>query len=638
MAFVLELETSSSQDYTQNHLIAIIRAHGINASVHRKQNRIIAAFDAQNHKLQNTLEAIGNELGASCFLMASRHYEIEGEPDTLPEFVLDHPMGLGLCPACQKELFDPSSRRYYYPFTSCAHCGGAYAFFDHYPFNRTHSLMAPFHECVTCKSEQTSPGRHEQHHLISCHECGIAVRIRDDGNERYANDASSFRTLFEVAAKALRDGKTLLMKSTLGYRCFYLGDTSQRNSTIMAFDASKITQMFALIESEFYALLSIERPVLHVALKDDTLKTTLGFSRDVKYPDDGFNILLCKELERLGYAYIFYDESDAQTPADYVIDFDIPINTQKELRLFIDKERKVMVEGERVVFPSTMPYTTDTISIAGAMAGIKEGSVMRFDAMERFEHAYGTKVMVLEGEHVAFAHGNIQEMAADAASFMAVIAEHQKFGEKILGVCFEDESSLLYYDGKKVIRVVPPMACDASQLMEKIATLREGSDRLVIRMKHEYPSVYEQLENVEHFDLFKMVGVILELDDPSYEGVAHEALKFVGKGGLQVDTRVHDNRFDHVAFLASIISYKLAGVESVLLCYSIFESFGDYFSELLQELSIKTKSTQFVLCGRYFANASLYSRMMRNLKQNPPLLPLNYPLSKQSSVVGGVYL
>jgi len=116
------------------------------------------------------------------------------------------------------------------------------------------------------------------------------------------------------------------------------------------------------------------------------------------------------------------------------------------------------------------------------------------------------------------------------------------------------------------------------------------------------------------------------------------ALRFVGNGGVQIDTHIRDNRFDHTAFLASIISYRLAGVESALIAYSIFESFGDYFSDLLQQIQGKTKAEHILLCGSHFAQPSLFSRMQRNLKLAPPRLNVNYPIGRENAVVGCVYL
>jgi hydrogenase maturation factor HypF (carbamoyltransferase family) len=101
---------------------------------------------------------------------------------------------------------------------------------------------------------------------------------------------------------------------------------------------------------------------------------------------------------------------------------------------------------------------------------------------------------------------------------------------------------------------------------------------------------------------------------------------------------VKDNRFDHAAFLASIVSYQLAGVSTSILSYSIFESFGDYFNDILQELKSKTKASEIVLCGTHFSNQSLFSRMQRNLKMSPPLMNKCYPIGKENAVVGGVFL
>lgn len=639
MAFTLEVMTSFSQPMIKNYLISIIRTFGIKAVVHQQKTKIICAFDSSNEKLQECLESIGTNLPASCFMTKSEFYDIEGEPETVPDFDIEYPIALGLCPGCQKEMFDPGSKRYYYPFTHCTHCGGQYAFFDHYPYVRSNTALSYVKPCSACEKESVSCGRREKQVLNSCHECGIPVKLIHKGNERYANDPGSFRTMFEVAAKALRDGKTLLMKTTMGYRLFYRTDKLEQSSVLMLTNAMKITEYCSLINDEFNALLSIERPIIHVALKDETLRSTFGATIDVKYPDEGFSILLGKELTLLGLDFIAYRALDWAVEADFSMDFDLNIHSQSDMRLFINKDVKFIASGERVSFPARLPFGTDTLSIAHGLVGIKDEKGMLFDQMERFSSASTLKVNQLETEEPAVESANFHTMAEDEASFMSVIAEHNKFGTKVVGAYFEGEPSFLYYDGKKVIRVVPPKPFSPEGLLEKMATLREGSDRLVANMRTKLPEMVEALSSLkEGATLFEATAIILDLEEKSYEGVMKEALKFVGKGGLQIDTKVEDNRFNHVAFLSSIISYRLADVDAVYLSYSIFESFGDYFSELLTEIKGKTKASDVVLCGSYFAGQSLFSRLQRNLKTTPPLMNVSYPIGKESCVVGGVFL
>jgi len=192
-----------------------------------------------------------------------------------------------------------------------------------------------------------------------------------------------------------------------------------------------------------------------------------------------------------------------------------------------------------------------------------------------------------------------------------------------------------------VIRVVPPMAFEAADMLEKIGTLREGSDRLVENFRTKMPETFAKmmaLQSGATVSLFDAASVILGLEEPGFSGLNSAALQFIGKGGLQIDTHVKDNRFDHTAFLASLISYRLAGVDAVLIAYSIFESFGDYFSDLMQEIRGKTKAEHYILCGSHFGQQSLFSRMQRNLKLTPPLMNVNYPVGRENAVVGCVYL
>lgn len=640
MAFALEVMTSFSQPTIKNYIISIVRRFGIKAVIHQQKNKIICAFESTDEKLQACLEEIASSLPASCFMSGSQHYELEGEPESIPDFEIEYPSALGLCPSCQKEMFDPSSKRYYYPFTQCTHCGGQYAFFEKYPYVRENTALSYIKPCTACEAESQNVGRREKQVLNSCHTCGIPVKLIHKEKERYANDAGSFRTLFEVAAKALRDHKTLLMKTTMGYRYFYRAETLKADAVLMLTNAMKITEYCSLINDEFNALLSIERPILHVALKDEALRETFGTSVDVKYPDEGFSILLAKELNLLGIDYIAYEALEEPREADFVMDFDLEVNAQSDMRLFINKDIRFIASGERVSFPSRLAYGTDTLSIAHGLVGIKDERGVLFDQMGRFERASTLKVNQLETETPAVESANFHPISADEASFMSVIAEHNKFGTKAVGAYFEGEPSFLYYDGKKVIRVVPPKHFSSAGIVEAMSTLREGSDRLIDNVEKNHPDLYAVLLQIEQNDvtLFEATGMILDLDEKSYKGVMKEALKFIGKGGLQIDTKVEDNRFNHVAFLASIISYRLAGVDSVYLSYSIFESFGDYFSELLTEIKGKTNATEIVLCGSYFAGQSLFSRLQRNLKATPVLMNTSYPIGKENCVVGGVFL
>lgn len=640
MAFTLEVMTSFSQPTIKNYLISTIRSFGMKAVVHQQKNKIICAFNSGDEKLQECLEEIALTLPASSFMSSSQHYDMEGEPEEIPDFTVEYPVALGLCPSCQKEMFDPSSRRYYYPFTQCTHCGGQYAFFEHYPYKRENTVFSYLKPCSTCEDESKKLGRREKQVLNSCHTCGIPVKLIHKDKERYANDAGSFRTLFEVAAKALRDGKTLLVKTTMGYRRFYRSQKLEEGSVLMLVNAMKITEFCSLINDEFNALLSIERPILHVALKDETLRSTFGTSIDVKYPDEGFSILLAKELTLLGVDFIAYEALERAAEADFVMEFDLELNYQSDMHLFINKDIKFIASGERVSFPSRLPYGRDTLSIAHGLVGIKDAKGMLFDQMGRFTSASTTKVNQLETETPSVESGNFHTMAPDEASFMSVIAEHNKFGTKVVGAYFEGEPSFLYYDGKKVIRVVPPKHFSPIGLIDALKTLREGSDRLISNVEKHHPELYALLLRIEKSDvnLFDATAILLGLEEESFSGVMKEALKFIGKGGLQIDTKVEDNRFDHFAFLSSIISYRLAGVDSVYLSYSIFESFGDYFSELLNEIKGKTKATDIVLCGSYFAGQSLFSRLQRNLKASAVLMNMSYPIGKENCVVGGVFL
>lgn len=638
MAFIFEIGCDTHQKTIANTLVSIFRMHGVEASIEHENGLITCAINQDHPRLQEAFDAMGSLLPASVFMRGSSHRFDETPVTRLPEFLERLPLGLGVCPRCTGEMLDPSSRRYYYPFTSCNHCGGQYAFFDAYPYVRENTALRAIPPCPACAHEFSADPFREGYPQIGCPECGVGVSMREGDELFLARSSAEYKTLFERAAALIAAGKKIRIKTTTGIRVFAPSDAGG-GTALMVFNASKLSTLFSLIDEEFNALLSIERPVLHVALKDERLKSVMGDTADAQYCDDGFTLLLGRELIERGIDAAAVS-TDEYTPVDAVIDYDIAINTQSPMRLFLNKDVRFVAQGERGSFPAFVVPALDVASFAHSLAAVRVGEKMLIDRPEHLGGTATSKVNALEGEQLGFSHGNIHRFDQDTASFMAVLAENGLRKNSAVCAYFDETITFLYTKGEHITRIIPAEPFVSAGLIGRIGSLREGSDRLIGNLRSQHVQLYGVLETIESSScsLFEAAAMIVGLENPAMSALAKEALRFVGKGGLQIDTKLRDNRFDSVAFLASIISYRLADVPTPLLCYSIFESLGDYFSDILTELKNRSKAEHVVLCGSGFANQSLYSRVVRNLKNTPPVLSRSFPIGRENGVVGGIYL
>ncbi len=672
MYFIFEIAFSSNKNYIANLLRAYAEQEEIEVDVLQTPDKIIMTFNKDDEKLERFLLGMEDVVPASLFLGKGKHYFAEEKPALMPVAKVDLPLNIAPCPSCQKEMFDVSSRRYFYPFTSCNNCGSQHQFLTKYPYIRANTTMKFLVPCATCEEERQSNALRKDYPLISCIDCGIGLRMLDRETEHMALNKGDYRKVFKASAGAVASGQTVLMKTMHGYRKFFnpnkdleaiknlsftpntletglskapysFGKSSEENvalSTLLMASASGFNEHLMMVDQEFNALLSIERPLLRVATKSDALKQVYGSSVLVKYPDDGMTMLLAGEAVKHGLEYMAYIECDSDEEADFLVDFDMPINTQKDMKIFINQDTKLFVSGERILYPALVQNNKSRVSIAHDLACVKVADKSIIDSFEVFDTVQTEEIYVLDTEEdFESGHSNEKKFEQHQASMMSVLAEHYKVGQKAIGVHFDGTLNFLYYNGKQVINAVPAIDFESDNLWEKISTLREGSDRLVGNYKKAYPDVWERLDNLEgNMDIFEVTAITLGLADESFEGISSEALSFLGKGGLQIDTRVKDNRFDNYAFLTSIMSYQIGGVENNFMCYSIYESFGDYIGELVPQLCDKVGSNIVVLTGETFANQSLYGRIQRTLGQKNPLMSKNFPIGKENAVHGALYL
>ncbi len=643
MSFILEIGWDSHQHHIADYLRTFFAAQGVAANVGEASGMITVETDEGDAKLEAALHALNTTMPYSVFMRSVSH-RIDPAPfvqrdagsEPLP------PLNLGLCRNCSAEIFDPSSRRYYYPFTSCRHCGPQYAFFERYPYERANTSWSFVQPCEACREElETYPFR-RGYAQISCHNCSIALEMVHGGKSRYANDAASSKQLFEIAAKAISEGKSVVMKTTFGYRRFFLPSEGNvtHASILLHCNPKEMMDDLALTRQEIEALFAIERPLLKVATQSERLKALFGNVARCKVPDEGFTLLLAKELEALHLDYVAFESCDESAAGAYRVSFDLPISAQEEMTLFVGGEQRFIRSGERVAFPAKLVAPGDTLSVGCNLIALKNGAFHWVDRPERFEGTTTGKMNLMEGCEPPTEHSNTHRFTPAQGTMMGAMRT-LGIGDRAVGVFFEGETvHFLHANGGHVTTVVPSRSFKPVGLIERLAALREGSDRLVANLRNNRPDLYAVLERIERepFGLFEAAAALIGLDGSGFDAIDDTALQFMGKGGTQVDTTLGDTRFHPDVFLSSIISYRMAGVEPVMLAYSIFESLGDYFVDILSQLQAKSKAEHVILCGRDIAQSSLYSRIVQKMKVPPPLLVRGMPLGSESAVVGGIYL
>jgi hydrogenase maturation protein HypF len=185
---------------------------------------------------------------------------------------------LSICADCLRELFDPTNRRYLYPFINCTNCGPRFTIIKDIPYDRPATTMANFPMCPACKAEYDNPLDRRFHaQPNACPECGPQVFFQWVNHEQEIKEGAAL----EATRQALADGKIVAIKGLGG---FHLACDARNEAAVQTLRQRKgrADKPFALMikdlqevgdfawvdEQEAALLMSRERPI--VLLKKKT--------------------------------------------------------------------------------------------------------------------------------------------------------------------------------------------------------------------------------------------------------------------------------------------------------------------------------------------------------------------------------
>ena len=139
--------------------------------------RFIAALETEAPPLarvDQVTTTLGNANGFTAFEI------IHSEP--VPLAFQPISPDVSICPDCLRELFDPSNRRYRYPFTNCTNCGPRFTIITDIPYDRPNTTMAGFPLCPDCAAEYANPADRRFHaQPVACPVCGPQVWLEIPG-------------------------------------------------------------------------------------------------------------------------------------------------------------------------------------------------------------------------------------------------------------------------------------------------------------------------------------------------------------------------------------------------------------------------------------------------------------------------
>ncbi|HXW81846.1 MAG TPA: carbamoyltransferase HypF, partial [Acidimicrobiales bacterium] len=167
------------------------------------------------------------------------------------------------CADCLHELFDPTDRRYMYPFINCTNCGPRFTIVRDVPYDRPNTTMASFVMCANCRGEYDDPDNRRFHaQPTCCPVCGPTLSLAGAGGEVVATGDGALAGAIEK----LRAGNIVAIKGLGGYHLAVLASSEEAAGRLRA-RKHREDKAFAVMVGD----LGVGRRLCHLTVAEEEL-------------------------------------------------------------------------------------------------------------------------------------------------------------------------------------------------------------------------------------------------------------------------------------------------------------------------------------------------------------------------------
>ncbi len=297
------------------------------------------------------------------------------------DIAVNIPPDISICKECEKELFDPTNRRYLHPFITCTNCGVRYSIIYDLPYDRVNTSMKKFKMCKACEAEYNNPLNRRYHaQPIGCWDCGAELLIEN-------SLGVNFMATTKKIVNLIKDGNILAIKGVGGYHLVCdatnkkaiqkLRDRKKRPAkpfAIMVKDIEMAKELAYINQKEKELLISKEKPIVLLKAKKidkDIAPNILKIG--IFLPYTPLHLLILKELNSplVATSANITDEPIATTTEDikklsniydYLVDNNRDIvNGCDDSVIMVVKEQTIFIRRARGYTPISieLPYKLD---------------------------------------------------------------------------------------------------------------------------------------------------------------------------------------------------------------------------------------------------------------------------------------